>query len=200
MSLFDLLFLVLFLVVLWTIGRLGILLARGRRTDAKGLAKRLGWGLGVYFAAIALVSLLSPRRYLGIGDQQCADDWCIAVTDGHPDSLDRGHYVVDFILSSRARGITQRERFVVAYLRDSTGRRYDAEPATGEVPFDTALGPLASVTTWRRYRVSEALGGLGVVISREGGFDFPGCCIIGDEGSLFHKRTIVWLPRRTAPG
>jgi hypothetical protein len=193
MSLFDLLFLALFLSLVVTAVLAVINVARGRAQPAKRQGRRILWGLGAYFAVIALVSLFSPRRYLAPGEPQCADDWCITVADGHPDSLAHDQYVVHFVLASRARGITQRERFVVAYLQDSTGHRYDAVPSAGDVPFDTALGPLASMSAVRRYQVPAGAVGLGVVITREGGYNFPQCCIIGYDGSLFHKRTIVRL-------
>jgi len=34
---------------------------------------------------------------------------------------------------------------------------------------------------------------VGLVIERSGGGRFPGCCIIGDDDSFFHRRTIVKL-------
>jgi hypothetical protein len=30
-------------------------------------------------------------------------------------------------------------------------------------------------------------------VAREGGFRFPGCCIIGDESSFLHKHTVIPL-------
>jgi hypothetical protein len=33
-------------------------------------------------------------------------------------------------------------------------------------------------------------------VAREGGGRFPGCCIIGDDNSVLHKRSIVRLQPR----
>jgi hypothetical protein len=137
---------------------------------------------------------MSPQRYVSIGDDQCSDDWCIAVTGARRTLGVRGStYEVTFRLSSRARRIAQRERFVVAYLRDAHGRRYDPDAGGAVVPFDVRLDPQQAVTTTRRFTVPAEARDLGVVITREGDFFLPGCCIIGEEGSLFHKRPVVRL-------
>lgn len=143
---------------------------------------------------MALVSLLSPRRFVDVGDDQCSDDWCIAVTSaGRSPGDTGGAYDVTFRLSSRARRVAQRERFVVAYLRDARGRRYDPDSRAADVPFDVRLEPQQAVTATRRFRVPADAHDLGVIIAREGDIPLPRCCIIGDEGSLFHKKTVVRL-------
>jgi hypothetical protein len=89
------------------------------------------------------------------------------------------------------RRVAQREHFVVVCLRDSHGARYNPAVDAGSVPFDTLLEPMQTITATRRFLVPQRAAIAGVVVAREGGGRFPGCCIIGDEGSLFHKRTIV---------
>jgi len=192
MTLFDLLFIVLFLTAIGVLAAAMVAALRGRRDRALRRLRRLGIGAGSYMVVVTLVSLLSPRRVAARGEDQCSDDWCIAVTDiarAGTGALDTFH--VAFRLSSRARRVTQRERFVVAYLRDRTGRRYDASPQDGQPPFDTPLGAGESITTSRTFAVPAHAAGLGVVVAREGGFGFPGCCIIGD--GLFHKPPIVYV-------
>ena len=140
---------------------------------------------------VTLVSLLLPRRVVALGADQCSDDWCIAVLSiARTGAETRFTYQVAFRLSSRARRVTQRERFVVAYMRDRSGHRYDASRNDGQVPFDVQLGPGESVLTARTFDVQGSSSGLGVVVAREGSFGFPGCCIIG-EGP-FHKPPIVY--------
>ena len=192
MTLFDLLFIVLFLTAIGVLAAAMIAALRGRRDRALRRLRRLGIGAGSYMVVVTLVSLLSPRRVAARGEDQCSDDWCIAVTDiarAGTGALDTFH--VAFRLSSRARRVTQRERFVVACMRDRTGRRYDASPQDGQPPFDTPLGAGESITTSRTFAVPAHAAGLGVVVAREGGFGFPGCCIIGD--GLFHKPPIVYV-------
>ena len=192
MTVFDLLFAVLFLTALGVLAGAMVAALRGRRDRALRRLRRLGIGAGSYMIVVTLVSLVSPRRVAARGEDQCSDDWCIAVTDitrAGTGALDTFH--VAFRLSSRARRVTQRERFVVAYMRDVTGRRYDASPQDGQAPFDTPLVAGESITTSRTFEVPAHAAGLGVVVAREGGFGFPGCCIIGE--GLFHKPPIVYV-------
>jgi hypothetical protein len=140
MTLFDLLFIVLFLTAVagWAAALVAFL--RGRRDRALRHLRTLGQGAAAYMAAVTLLSLLAPRRVMARGEDLCSDDWCIAVTDitrTGAGALDT--YQVTFRLSSRARRVTQRERFVVAYMRDRTGHRYDAGPRVGQAPFDVPL-------------------------------------------------------------
>ncbi len=190
MSLFDLLFIVLFLTAVALLLGAAVAALTGRGDRALRTLRRLGVGVIVYMAVVAGVSLLSSRRVVGKGADQCSDDWCIAVLDATPTPGAAGvTYRVRFRISSRARRVTQRERFVVVYLRDHDGRRFDPGPSDGQAPFDASLSPGESVVTTRTFNLPPSATGLGVVVSREGGLPFPGCCIIGE--GLFHKAPIV---------
>lgn len=192
MTLFDLLFLVLFLGGACALLVAAISAIRGRRSRATAILRGCGIGAAVYFSVLVVVSVLTPQRFIKIGDDQCSDDWCIAVsTIGRHPTAEGIRYEVTFRLSSRAQRVAQRERFVVVYLRDSHGGRYNPEVDPGSVPFDTLLEPMQTITATRRFLVPRNADIVGVVVAREGGGRFPGCCIIGDEGSLLHKRTIV---------
>jgi hypothetical protein len=129
-----------------------------------------------------------------MGDDQCADDWCIAVAGVQRTGMgDAGSaYDVTFRVSSRARRATQRERNVLVYLRDADNRRFDPHPSSEAPPFDVQLGPLQAVTTVRRFVVPPSAKDIGLIVTRSG-FPFPDCCIIGADASLFHKKTIVRL-------
>jgi len=149
----------------------------------------------VYLVIVAAVGIGTPQRYAARGEPQCSDDWCITVVDVERQRRDASvRYIVSFELSSRARGVPQRERMVVAYLRDAAGGRYDAEPDAAAVPFDTLLAPGQHVPAQRVFVVPIGAVILGLVFTHEGtGAWFPACCIIGDDGSLLHKRTLVRL-------
>lgn len=194
MTIFDLLFALLFLSGAGTLVVATVVALRGHGAQALAILARLGAAAGAYFVVLVAVSAFSPQRVLHPGDDQCSDDWCIAVQAVRGDSTSTGRaYAVTFRLSSRARRVSQRERFVAAYLRGSDGRRYDALADASAVPFDTLLQPGQAIAATRRFVVPLDATATGVVIAREGGGRFPGCCIIGDEGSLFHRRTIVTL-------
>jgi hypothetical protein len=192
-TIFDLAFIVLFLTGAGTLVAAAVAALGGRRVAARARVRRLGLGAAAYLGVVAIVSVAAPRRFVGLGDDQCSDDWCIAATGVQRRPGPAGLTLdVTFRISSRARRVAQRERNVVVYLRDGRGHRYDPGPEEGGVPFDVRLEPLQQVTTTRAFTVPAGASDVGLVIAR-GGFPFPGCCIIGDEGSLLHKRTIVRL-------
>jgi hypothetical protein len=150
--------------------------------------------LVVYFAVVAAVGLISPRVVRPLHQEQCSDDWCIAVDSVRRDSSsEHTTYDVTLKLWSRARRALQRERFVVSYIVTGAGQRIDPEPDPAAVPFDTLLQPGETVRATRRFVVPPTAGAAALVISREGGFRFPGCCIIGDENSFFHKHAVTTL-------
>jgi hypothetical protein len=74
---------------------------------------------------------------------------------------------------------------------DGQGRRYDPVPDPDAIPFDALLQPQESMTTTREFDLPvDAQDPVLVATHGEG---FPGWFIIGDSGSLFHKRTVVRL-------
>ena len=190
MTPFDVLFILLFLTAVGVVVSALVTALRGHRAAALHRLRTLALATLVYLAIVAVTSLLTPRADATLDEKQCSDDWCIAVSDAKP--LSDTTILVFFQLTSRARRVTQRERFVVTYLLDSAGHRYDPNPAPDQPPFDVPLGPGESVGTERVFRVSRNARGLGVVVTREGDVPFPRCCIIGT--GFFHKDPIVVLP------
>jgi len=78
-SLFDLVFIVLFLMAVGALMAaawfaLGLQFGRVRR-----ILFRLLLGATVYMAAVIAVSLILPRRVVKIGDVQCFYDWCVLI-------------------------------------------------------------------------------------------------------------------------
>jgi hypothetical protein len=193
MSIFDLLFLVLFVATVVALGAAAVAATRGRSPSAVRILRGFALAAVAYFGVLCIVSLASAQPVARIGDERCSDDWCIAVTGAQRRFAASGvTYEVTFRISSRAGRVTQRELGVVAYLLDGRGRRYDAEVRALDVPFDVKLDPMQQVIALRAFVVPTGLADVGAVISHEG-VPFPRCCIIGDEGSLFHKKTIVRL-------
>ena len=75
MTLFDLVFIVVFFV---TVGSLVVSMTealRGRRNRAAKRLRALGVGLALYMGAVAVSSLLAPRQVLALGEPACSDDW-----------------------------------------------------------------------------------------------------------------------------
>jgi hypothetical protein len=192
MTVFDLVFVVVFLTSVIMLVSAGVAALRQRIAQARATLRRLGIMVGVYLGIVIVVSLLSPRRVLNVGDAQCWDDWCIAVTDVRRPAAERARsYEVDFRVSSRARRRAQRERSVTVYLMDDRGRCYDPETDPAAAPFDVLLQPQQAVATTRRFNLPADAHDPVLVVSHEGWL--PGNVIIADSESLFHKRTVVRL-------
>jgi hypothetical protein len=193
MTIFDLVFIAVFLASVVTIGTAvgQALLGHGRKAAA--LLARYAIGLAVYLAIVVIVSLVSPRRVLPVGQDRCFDDWCIGVADirASPATSNGRGYTVTFRMRSRARGRPQRETGIAPYLLDAEGRRYDPVADTAAAPFDVTLSPGQSATATRRFEVPSGARDLGVVVAHEGSYGFPGLVIIGDEASLLHKKAVV---------
>ena len=190
MTIFDLIFIGVFLGSVATLISIIISSVRGRWTQARARLVWLGAFVAAYFAVVVLVSLASPQRVLNVGDERCWDDWCIAVTAVRTTLANNvASHALTFRLSSRAGRVAQRERGLVAYLVDNRGRRFDASAADTAVRFDVMLQPGEAVNTVRIFETPADARGLGLVIRHSS--DFPGCCIIGDDASVLHKRTIV---------
>ena len=193
MSIFDLLFIVLFLATVSTLLSAAFLASRGRGARALALLRRLGIGAGAYFGIVAIASIFWPRTVLQVGDPRCFDDWCIAVENASRQQAgDRSTYTVTLRLSSAARRISQRENDMAVYLADNRGRRYDPAPNKSDVPLNVRLGPQESVTATRIFEVPADAHEPGLVIAHEGGFPI-GWFIIGYE-TWFRKPAIVRLP------
>jgi hypothetical protein len=192
MTLYDLLFLAVFFTSVVLLGLAGLAALRRRRARAFALLRRLGVLIGIYLGAVLLVSLLSPRRVLQVGDDQCWDDWYLAVTHVNRRlAHDTVAYEVTFRVSSRARRVAQRERGVQVYLMDDRGRCYDPVPDDTATAFDVLLQPQEAVEITRVFNLPADAQDPVLVVSHGGGF--PGLFIIGDSESLFHKRTVVRL-------
>jgi hypothetical protein len=192
MTVFDLLFIAVFFTALGMLFLAILAALRGRRARALALLRRLAIFAGVYLGIIILVSLLSPRRVLQVGDDQCWDDWCMTVTNVQrrpADSVTR--YVVTIRISSRARRADQRALDAHVYLIDDRGRRYDPVPDPADIPFDILLHPQEAISMTRVFELAADVQDPVLVASH--GEGFPGWFIIGDSASLFHKRTVVRL-------
>jgi hypothetical protein len=193
MTIFDLIFILAFLAGVATLLYAAVAALRRHRALALRTLGRIGLGVVLYFTVLVTVSLLSPRRLLKVGEQQCWDEWCVGVTEVRRTPVAAGLlYTVNLRVSSRARVHPQRERGVTVYLLDDLGRRFDAEPADATAPgFDVLLRPNDAVDVPRSFQLPADARGVVLVVSHTGWF--PGPFIIANSESLFHKRTAVRL-------
>ncbi len=195
MTWFDLLFLALTLAALLTAGSAAITALRGRHRVALRRLAGLGAAIAAYLIVVNGLSIVWPRRHLSLGEDLCSDDWCIEIAGAERGASTGGQRIdVTYRVRSRALRVPQRERFVVSYLLDAAGKRYDPLPAPSAIPFDVILQPGEQAMTTRTFTVPPDAPALGVVIAREGDGPFPRCCIIG-LGAWF-KPPIAMLATR----
>jgi hypothetical protein len=186
-TLFDLLFILLFLTAAATLVTAAVYAVRGPRARAVTLIKRLVIGSALYLAAVYSATALSRQTVLHPGDPECNDDWCIAV-----DGVKRApaQYIVTLRIFSRARGRAQREGLATdVYLVDAHWNRYDPVHNPNDIPLNVLLQPGESVTTQRVFQVPAGAQRVGLMVGRSGP---PVCLIIGECGA-FHKETVIQL-------
>jgi hypothetical protein len=202
MSLPDLIF--LFSVLLLLLALLILLAALIARKTA--LARRVALGAAAYVILYALalvtVSLASPQQVLGMNQDRCFDDWCIAAVGVKEQptigaTRAQGEYaVVTMRVTSRAQGIRQRAVDAAIYLLDSSGRRYDPstegqrsldQAGLAGLPFNRYLDPGASFTHTAAFDLPAGARPSALVATH--GL-FPGILIIGDSQSFLHKPVI----------
>jgi hypothetical protein len=191
MSIFDLLFIVLFLASVVTLLTAAVLALRGQRSRAVRTLRNFAICFAIYMAVVFAVALATPRRVYAVGEDRCFDDWCIAVEAADRAPAPEGIlYTVALRLSSHAGRVSQREKGVRVYLTDDRGRRFDPIPDPAATPFDVLLAPGQAVRAKRAFLVPPDAHDVGLALSHEG----PGWLIIGDDGNPLHKHAVVRLP------
>jgi len=195
MNIFEPLFILLFLTTVGVLVTAAILALRGRRDRSGRILRRLGVGIGVYFAIVLLTAVGSQPRIYRVGEPQCFDDWCITVVDARPDRhADSVTWTVTLRLSSSERGITQRENYAAVYLTDARHRRFDPIRDDAAVHLDTRLAPGESVGAIRRFQLPADASDVGLCFTHRGGF--PIGAFIITENTLFHGPAIVRFDER----
>jgi hypothetical protein len=187
LTLFDLLFLLIFLATLIALIVAAYLSLRGHFAKAGRLVLGVAMFWVVYLGVVAAVSLSTPRRMVAMGEDRCFDDWCISVervSGTRP-------IAVTLRVSSRAKRVRQSAPDNIVYLEDSEGKKYASLPAGDQPSFGTMIGPGESFDTIRTFDVPVGAQGLGLVVQHGA---IPGNVIIGEDGALFHKPAIVKLP------
>jgi hypothetical protein len=208
---FELLLLAMVLATLIVLLLSGAHVLRRHPARAARLLKGYAVALAAYFGCLVVVSLASPQRVVAMKEDRCFDDWCVAVDavtrhDGlgegtgtaKPDGV---FFVVTLRLSNQGRGRSQRASSAAVHLLDRRGRRYDVS-ATGQAALAAQRGDIPALTsmievghplvTYQVFDLPREARGIELIIEHPVGFS-PGLLVIGDEGALFHKPTIVRL-------
>ncbi len=185
MTLFDLLFIAIFLTTVGVLIYAAYCSLRGRLAKAGKVVLGAAIFWAIYLAIVIGVSLSTPRKVLAIGERRCFDDWCITVQ-----SVDEGRpFKVTLRVYSDAKRVTQSAPDNRVFLEDETGKRYAAGPDNGQPPFSKMIGPGESYDTIREFDVPAGVKVVGLVVGHSGAG--PGALIIGDDDAIFHKAAIV---------
>jgi len=172
--------------------------ARGRWSDAARQARWLGGYVGAYAVVLVAVALTMPRDSRVPGERECFDDWCAAGVAAQPATgsdapcaaaPDSRVWVATIEVSSDAKRVRQRALDAQAVLEDAGGREYGAcAPPLGRHALADQIGPGEAFTVMELFRIPAGAVPAGVVISHGA---FPGVLLIGDDQSLFHRRTLL---------
>jgi hypothetical protein len=176
-----------------------------RPTRARnGLAGTIVW-LVVYVAAMIAASLLTPQTVLNQGQERCFDEMCFSATQvstartlGTGDGAQSAqgiYYVVTVQLRNASVRTPQRPDSPSFALADSGGRTYTpsaaGQQAIGQDPaWNTKLQPGEVAPREVVFDAPASLQDVYLLVA-EGGW--PSAWIIGDENSLFHKKTAIRL-------
>lgn len=192
MTIFEPLFIFLFLTTAVTLITAAVVAMRGQGGRALRIVRRLAFGAAGYFLIVLAVALVMPHKVYGIGEPQCFDDWCLEVAGAtHRPAGSSVSWTVTLRISSRARRITQSERGAAIYLTDSRHRRFEAVPGASTGALDARLAPGESADVSQTFTLPPDAIDVGVVFTHARGFPI-GLFIIG-ENELFHPGAIVRL-------
>jgi hypothetical protein len=192
MSLFDLLFILLFLLMLASLLWAASCAVRGQSDRAGRVLVRIVVAAAAYIAIVIVFSAILPRRTANLRELRCFDDYCVSVDSFTRNPQGAGvEYNVNLRLSNRALRGSEREKNLVMYLTDAQGRRYDADGDKSSAPYTVLLAPQESVVISRGFLVRSDAGDLGAVVTHEGGFPI-GWFIIGYD-TWFRKPPLVML-------
>lgn len=184
----------------WTaIGAVGITFSLVKREHAKA-TRGLGWIVVVWVAYLCVligVSLKEKQRVVVVGQEQCFDEMCFAVTGvdevpGFP--VQDGRRLLRVSVRIRNKGHkAESEALMQAYLVDAQGRLWGESPGLSGVRLMAMVTPGGSVVSEPVFAVATDATGLKLVFTR--GQRQPGVLVIGDSDSLLHRRTVVPLGR-----
>jgi hypothetical protein len=174
---------------------IGILVSAVLRSAGNSRQARRVWRIsaatfGGYVAAVIVVSLLTPRTIVSVGDGYCYDLWCIGVQQVHASPQGANlRYTAEVRLFSDANRVPTRRDKEFLYVLDEQGRRYPVMQEATAVPLDTTLGPGESVNTSVTFLAPANAGKLYLA---GGSLVMPWVPFyLGSDIAPFHRRTLL---------
>ncbi len=180
MTLFDLLFLFVFLATLVTLITAAVFSLRGDNARAGKTVLGVAIFLGIYLAVVIGVSLATPRRYVELKQRHCYDDWCVTVEQANAGPP----FSVNLRVSSDAKRVQQRAPDTKVFVEDINGKRYAGWLVPGQPGFGRQIGPGESFETSFEFDVPVNTKIAGVVVNHS--TPGPGSFIIAEDSAIFH--------------
>ena len=189
----------------WTVlGGIGMVISllRGERAKALRGLKWVAVVWVIYLAVLVGVSLKEPQRVMALGQEQCYDEMCFAVTGveevprflGKNEAGDGSHLVrVTVRVRNTARGKTQAEGLIRAYLVDGQGRQWEESKGVSGNRLSAKVEASGTMVSEPVFKVAGDATGLALVFTH--GSWQPGVLVIGDSDSWLHHKTVVALGR-----
>ena len=198
MTVYDLLFIALFLIAAGTLITAAVLFFRGRKARALSALGKLAICSAGYIAFVYAATAMSKERVLHVGDPECRDDWCFAVAGVRRTAMNAvTRFDSDLRIFSRARRVAQRELGAKdVYLVDSGWKRYDPILTGAEIPMNTLLQAGESKNTTRHFDVPADARGIALMLDHGA----PPFCLIIGECEAFHKGVVIRLEQQEKSG
>lgn len=159
-------------------------------------ARRMRWvsagSIIVYLATLSLVSLLTPRTVVSIGDSYCYDTWCIGVrsVNATPQGQNVLYTARVRIFSDANRVSASRARDFL-YARDDQGLRFPLTQDPSVIPADVTINPSESVETSLMFLAPGSARKLYLAGEYAAMPWVP--LYFGSDMSRFHRRTVLRL-------
>jgi hypothetical protein len=212
MTIFDLLLIVLVLATV--AGILGALIALfvHRRVLAARTITLIVAGWALYLGAGTTVALLTPQRILSLGEDNCFDEMCFAVTGYHrvpSTNSGKAFYVVDVRISNRSRSRAQREKGRKGVLVDRAGHVTEVSrlgmqslsslDGASYPGLDAEVAPGQNLKTKLAFELPLDVRDPGFALGSDLAIN-PARLVIGDEEHFLHRPTVVPLNEQRSEG
>ena len=159
-------------------------------------AQRVRWvsagTIIVYLAALSLVSLVTPRTIVSIGDSYCYDTWCIGVRS--VSATPQGQkvlYTARVRIFSDANRVSASRARDFLHARDDQGRRFPLIQDPSDIPADVTINPSESVETSLMFLAPASVRKL--YLTGEYAVMPWVPLYFGSDMSPFHRRTLLRL-------
>ena len=194
----TILFLLTVLILLGTIVVIVSTWIAWRRLPVRRILLGLPLLLTVYIAILLAASLLTPQTVLALRQERCFDEMCFSVTNVvmtktiHTVSSQPATHGIFYLITVQLRNASlrtpQKPDNPSFTLVDGQGHEY--APSQQATLWNQQVQPGAIAPRVIIFNVPDVLQQPGLLIA-EGGW--PTILIIGDDNSLFHKKTEVLL-------